>query len=87
MERKRCAEPDDDHHLIEVPTVAGPGAGAAEIGGDGRSELQEPAAQSLVGDVQAPLGEHLLSITVTQSEPGASGQLNIHLIFRPAQFM
>ncbi len=29
--------------------IAGPGAGAAEIGGDDRSELQEPAAQVLVG--------------------------------------
>ena len=40
--------------------IAGPGAGAAEIGGDDRTELQEPAAQVLVGYVQARLGEHLL---------------------------
>ena len=46
------------------------GAGTAEIGGDGRSELQEPATDGLVEDVQAPLGEHLLNIAVTQSEPG-----------------
>jgi len=41
--------PDDDRHLIEVPMIAGPGAGAAQIGGDGGSELQGPAAHGLVG--------------------------------------
>ncbi len=61
---------DDDHHLIEVPMIAGLRAGTAQIGGDDRPELQEPAAHGLVGDIQAPLGEHLLNIAVTQSEPG-----------------
>jgi hypothetical protein len=49
--------------------IAGPGAGAAQMGGDGRSELQEPAAQGSRRTVQAPLGEHLLNIAVTQREP------------------
>ena len=40
--------------------IAGPRAGTAQIGGDDRPELQEPAADGLIGDVQAPLGEHLL---------------------------
>ncbi len=40
--------PGDDHRLMEVPMIAGPGAGAAQIGGDGRSGLQEPAAHGLV---------------------------------------
>ena len=33
-------------------------------------QLQEPAADGLVGDVQAPLSEQLLNIAVAQSEPG-----------------
>ena len=49
---------DDDHHLVEVPVIAGPRAGTAQIGGDDGSKLQEPAADGFVGDVQAPLGEH-----------------------------
>ncbi len=36
--------------------IAGPGAGAAQIGGDGRFKLQEPATDGLVGDVQWILG-------------------------------
>jgi len=41
--------PDDHRHLIEVPMIAGPGAGAVWIGGDGGCERQEPAAHGLVG--------------------------------------
>ena len=56
--------PPDDH-FIQVPVIAGPRTAAAQIGSDRRSKLQEPASNSLVGDVQAPLGEHLLHIAKT----------------------
>ena len=62
--------PDNDDHLIEVPMIVGFGTGLAQVCGDDGSKLQEPAADSLIGNVQAPLGEHLLHIAVTQSEAG-----------------
>jgi hypothetical protein len=62
--------PDHDDHLVEVPVIAGSGTGTAQVSGDDGSKLQEPAADSLVGDVQASFGEHLLHIAETQSEPG-----------------
>jgi hypothetical protein len=43
---------------IERSRIRHPQAGAAEIGGNDRSELREPAAHGLVGDVQAPLAKH-----------------------------
>jgi hypothetical protein len=57
---------DDDHHLVEVPVIAGPRAGPAQIGGDDSAKPQEPAAEGLLGDVQAALGEHLLDIAEAQ---------------------
>jgi hypothetical protein len=53
---------DDHHHLIEGPVIAGPRAGPPQIGGDDSSKLREPAAEGLLGDVQAALGAHLLDI-------------------------
>ncbi len=50
---------DDDHHLVEVPMIAGLRAGTVQIGGDDRPELQEPAADGLVGDVQAVINRVL----------------------------
>ncbi len=61
---------DDDHHFVEVPVITGLRVGAAQIGGNDGSKLQEPSADGLVGDVQAPLGEHLLDIAEADSEPG-----------------
>jgi hypothetical protein len=42
--------PDDHDHFIEVPLIAGPGPGTAQVSGDGGSKLQEPASDSLVGN-------------------------------------
>ncbi len=39
-----------------------PRAGPAWIGGNDRSELQEPAAHRFLEDVQVPLAKHLLNI-------------------------
>ncbi len=61
---------DDDHHLIKVPVIAGPGSGAAQVSRDDGSKLQDPAANGLLGDVQTSFGEHLLHIAETQSESG-----------------
>ena len=35
-----------------------------------RPELQEPPPHSLIGNVNATLGEHLLDVTIGESEPG-----------------
>ncbi len=53
-----------------MPMIAGLRAGAAQVGGDDGSKLQEPAPDGFVGDVQAALGEHLLDIAKAQGEPG-----------------
>lgn len=49
--------------------IAGPGTGAAQVSGDDGSKLQEPAANGLVGDIQASFGEHLLYIAATERKP------------------
>jgi len=53
---------DCDHHLVEVPVVARPGPGAADVGGNGGSELQNPSPDGLVGDIDTPLSEHFLDV-------------------------
>jgi hypothetical protein len=59
---------DDDHHFIEVPVIAGPGAAPTQIGSDGGSKLQEPASDSLVGKIQASFRKQILYIAETQRE-------------------
>ena len=39
---------DDDRHFIEIRMIVGFGVSGAEVGNDGRSELQNPAAHGLV---------------------------------------
>ncbi len=57
--------PAVDHHghLVEVPVIARLRRCASQVGGDCRAELQKPAPDRFVGDVNAALGQHLLDVT------------------------
>ncbi len=47
--------PDDIRHLIEIPMIAGSRSSAPQICGDEGSNIQEPALDRLLGDVQTPV--------------------------------
>lgn len=61
---------DNDYHFIKVPMITGLGLETAQVCSDGGPKLQKPATNDLLGNVQASLGQHLLNIAETQSEPG-----------------
>ena len=63
--------PVNDHdHLVEMPVIAGPRTRASEIGGNLWTKLQEPPTDSLVGQVDAALGQHLFDVTKRKRKPG-----------------
>jgi len=41
----------------------------AKLPGKCRSELEDPAAHGLVGDIDAALGHEVLDVAIAQSEP------------------
>jgi len=47
--------PDPNDHLVEMPHGAWPRAPLAKLPGKCRSELEDPAAHGLVGDIDAAL--------------------------------
>jgi len=53
---------DRDDHLVEVPGVRRPRAQPAQVAGVHGPELQDPAPDCLVGDVETTLGEKFLDI-------------------------
>ncbi len=56
--------PADDDHLIEVPMIAGSGTGLAQVSGDDGSKLQEPASDSLIGDIHTTFREYFFDISI-----------------------
>jgi hypothetical protein len=51
---------DLEHHLIEMPLVAGPGQAPPDDIGGLLAELQAPLPDRLMADLDAPEREHLL---------------------------
>lgn len=55
-------------HFVEMPNLVGAQPNPANVDGDGGLELHRPAANSLVADVDAALGEYLLDIAQAQRQ-------------------
>ena len=56
-------------HLVEVPLRAWPGTKPTEVAGESWPELQNPAPDCFIGDVEPALGQELLHVAVAQGEP------------------
>src|SRR5262249_14478988 len=63
---------DLEHQLVQVPLVAWPRASSPHAVGEGWPELAAPAADGLVADRDAALGQQLLHVAVAEQE--AEGQ-------------
>ena len=59
-----------DRHLIEMPASAGSRTTAAKIACDLTPELQKPAPDRLIRNIDPTLGEHFLDVAKRQSETG-----------------
>ena len=59
-----------DSHFVEVPTCTGARTAAAKIARNQSAELQEPASNRFVRNIDATLGQQILDITKRKREPG-----------------
>src|ERR671933_875901 len=59
---------DADEDLVQVPLVARTRSSPAQLVGEGLSELEAPAADALVGDDHAALGQDQLHVAQAQAE-------------------
>jgi hypothetical protein len=62
-----------DYTLVEMPDVVAGWSLAPEAAGVVRAELQSPAPDSLIGDDDTTLEQHLLNQTKAQREPEIVG--------------
>ena len=53
-----------------MPIAVGNGSRVAQVSGNRRTKLEEPAPYALVGNIQTPLRKKILHIPIAQSEPG-----------------
>src|SRR5450755_3773260 len=53
---------------VEMPPPVRPRPSSSQLARNDRAELQSPAADRLVGHIDATLGEHILDVAVAQSE-------------------
>ena len=60
---------DPNNHLVQLPPIARAGTAPPQPPCDHRSELQHPAPDGLVGDVEPSLGEEILDVSVAEREP------------------
>lgn len=60
---------DRHDHLVEMPVITGPRAQAPEVRGDAWTELEEPAPDRLVGNVDAAFGYDLLGCCQSNTSP------------------
>jgi hypothetical protein len=60
---------DRDRHLVEVPLRARPGTKPAEVASESWPELEDPAPNRLIRQVEPALGQELLHVAVAQGEP------------------
>jgi hypothetical protein len=59
---------DGDEHFVEMPPPVRPRPSSSQLACNDPAELQSPAADRLVGHIDATLGEHILDVAVAQSE-------------------
>ena len=59
---------DGDKRFVEMPAHVRPRPSSSQLAGNGGAELQSPTADRLVGHIDTSLGEHVLDVTVAQSE-------------------
>ncbi len=59
---------DGDEHFVEMPPPVRPRPSSSQLARNDPAELQSPAADRLVGHIDATLSEHILDIAVAQSE-------------------
>ena len=53
-----------------MPIAVGNGSRVAQVSGNRRTKLEEPAPYALVGNIQTSLRKKILHIPIAQSEPG-----------------
>ena len=53
-----------------MPIAVGNGSRVAQVSGNRRTKLEEPAPYALAGNIQTPLRKEILHIPIAQSEPG-----------------
>ena len=63
-----AADPHD--HLVQMPGAVTLRTRPAEVGGDRRTELVRPAADRLIGLIDAAFGEQLFDIPQAQRKRG-----------------
>src|ERR1700682_6335387 len=59
---------DGDEHFVEMPPPVRPRPSSSQLARNDPAELQSPAADRLVGHIDATLGEHVRDVAVAQSE-------------------
>src|ERR1700693_2868899 len=59
---------DGDEHFVEMPPPVRPRPSSSQLVRNDPAELQSPAADRLVGHIDATLGKHILDVAVAQSE-------------------
>ena len=57
---------DPDVHLIQMPPAGWQTPAPSQVRGDLRAELQRPAADRLIADLDAPLGQQFLDVSEAQ---------------------
>src|SRR5829696_9868119 len=58
-----------DRHLVEVPLGAWTRPKPAQVASESWPELESPAPNRLIGDVEPALGQEFLHVSVAQREP------------------
>ena len=56
--------------IVTLIVLARKGPHGAQVSGNRRTKLEEPAPYALVGNIQTPLRKEILHISIAQSEPG-----------------
>jgi hypothetical protein len=59
---------DPDHHLVQMPSVAGPRTMPAQPSSDRGAKLQHLTSYRFIGDVEPAFGEQFLHVAVAQGE-------------------
>jgi hypothetical protein len=60
---------DLHHHFVEMPASRRLGTGTAKVVSDQRTELQRPAPDRLIADLDTALRQQLLDVAKAQREP------------------
>ena len=69
--RRRIDRPlasDPNNHLVQMPSIARARAATPQPPRDQRAELQHPAPDGFVGDIEPTLGQQILDVSVAERE-------------------